>query len=85
MHQNLLNILKVDEVHKDQLGKIVSSSNENQDRLDKMNFYTVENTLAPIHVALIRIIAWLVDNTEAKFLIYDATRIVIHHKNLFRK
>jgi hypothetical protein len=73
LHQSHLRLLNVDEVHKDKLGEIFSSSNENQDSVDQMNFYTVENTLAPIHVALIRIIAWLVDNTEAKFLIYDAT------------
>jgi ABC-type molybdate transport system ATPase subunit len=38
-----------------------------------MNTYQVTSSLAPIHAALIRLIAGLIDDQQAKILIDDAT------------
>jgi hypothetical protein len=69
LYQKHLWYVHVDSADHSRLGTITSSENEG---VDKMNAYAVDISLAPIHAALVRLIAWLVDEKQAKFLIYDA-------------
>jgi hypothetical protein len=69
LYNKHLGYVQVDSSDHSRLGTIIVSEN---DGVDKMNAYGVDASLAPIHAALVRLIAWLVDEKQAKFLIYDA-------------